>query len=283
MIHRDQRIERMLERWNVMPGSGTAVWVADAFKNWDQFYRYFEMMFEGHGENLALQMLHDGTARKGVEAKGGGMLMLTTLAGVPGALRPKAAMHAPGPLSRSAQERPTPEIAEAVAVYFNIVGRYTGYTPDEGQLVEPVSFILNHGVPASRAVFRRHRLDDGNIVRLAQDALASGVPADYIGSADVVTNARIGLGGFTAEALKTLHQGGVPTAYANTLSSCITGKLYSNAHLIVEMYQNGVDANYVADADQAIRQRETPEDEQLTIERIIAAYSDGIPLEYLLA
>lgn len=282
-MHSDRKIERTLEGWGVQPGSGTAVWVAAAFENWESLYSFFETMFEGRHEDVTLNMLHNGTTKRHVLAEDGGIIHLSTLAGVPGALPAKVEGRT-GSLYETVAEAPVPELTQPVATYFNLSGKYTGYTPDETHIAAAVGFILNHSGGDARTIFSKHRIDDPSLVLLAHETLMLQVPAEYIRDSALQPSmtARYGSGGYNATTLHTLYERGVSTEYATALSTCRIGWLFDEPDAIASMYAAGIDANYIMAVDDHVR-RGLSEPDRFTLATIVRAYRDGVPLEYLLA
>lgn len=283
MMHPDRRIEQTLEGWGVQPGSGTAVWVAAAFEDWASMYSFFETMFEGRHEDVALAMLHNGTTKRHVLSGDGGIIHLSTLAGVPGALPAKVGRRT-GSLYEIVAEAPVPELAQPVATYFNLAGKYTGYMPDETHLAAAVGFILNHSIGDTRTIFSEHRIDDPNLVLLAHEALMLQVPAEYIRDSALQPSmtARYGSGGYSAATLHTLYERGVSAEYATALSTCRIGWLFDEPDAIASMYATGIDPSYIMAVDDHVR-RGLSERDRFTLGTITQAYRDGVPLEYLLA
>lgn len=283
MMHPDRRIEQTLEGWGVQPGSGTAVWVAAAFENWESLYSFFETMFEGRHEDVALTMLHNGTTKRHVLSEDGGIIHLSTLAGVPGALPAKVERRV-GSLYEIVAEAPVPELAQSVATYLNLAGKYTGYTPDETHLAAAVGFTLAHGIETARTIFSKHRIDDPSLIFLSHEALNLGVPAEYIRDSALQPSIteRFSSGGYDAAGLRALHERGVPANYASALCTCRIGMLLDDPDAIASMYADGIDPSYVMAVDNHVR-RGLGEPDRFTLEDIKRGYRAGIPLEYLLA
>ena len=282
-MHRDRKIERTLEGWAVQPGSGTAVWVAAAFEDWESLYSFFETMFEGRREDVALNMLHNGTTKRNVISEDGGIIHLSTLAGAPGALPAKVEGRI-GSLYETIAESAVPELAQPVATYFSLSGKYTGYTPDETHLAAAVGFMLTHGTGAARTIFAKHAITDPSLILLSHEALRLGVPAEYIRDSSLQPSitARYGKGGYDALGLRILHERGVPAAYASALSTCRLGMLFDDPDAIASMHAAGIDAAYIMAVDEHVR-KGLSDPQRFTLKSVMRAYHEGIPLEYLLA
>ena len=282
-MHRDRKIERTLEGWGVQPGSGTAVWVAAAFENWESLYSFFETMFEGRHEDVALNMLHNGTTKRHVISEDGGIIHLSTLAGAPGALPAKVEGRI-GSLYETIAESAVPELAQPVATYFNLSGKYTGYTPDETHLAAAVGFMLTHGTGTARTIFAKHAITDPSLILLSHEALRLGVPAEYIRDSSLQPSitARYGKGGYDALGLRILHERGVPAAYASALSTCRLGMLFDDPDAIASMHAAGIDAAYIMAVDEHVR-KGLSDPQRFTPKGVMRAYRERIPLEYLLA
>ena len=237
--------------------------MAAAFENWESLYSFFETMFEGRHEDVALNMLHNGTTKRHVISEDGGIIHLSTLAGAPGALPAKVEGRI-GSLYETIAESAVPELAQPVATYFNLSGKYTGYTPDETHLAAAVGFMLTHGTATARTIFARHAITDPSLILLSHEALRLGVPAEYIRDSSLQPSitARYGKGGYDALGLRILHERGVPAAYASALSTCRLGMLFDDPDAIASMHAAGIDAQRFAGG-------------QLTLEHRAARMAEG--------
>ncbi len=269
MMHPDRQVSDTLDGWEISSSSSTHLWVNEAFATWDEFYGYFETMFEGHSEPVALNLLHNGESRRCVPAEDGSLIRLSTLAGAPGAVRHRAQERG-DEYSTAIAAADRRELLHCVARFFTRVG-YTMYHPDEKLLIPSIGFMVIHGDDTTDTIFSKHALAHPEHVNRAHYAIKLGVPIEYIRDTPSI---------FGHGTLAELHRAGVPAEYVTAFKACDFNKLDSSEKSIADLYRDGIDPHYVL---AAVDHVEGYGDPRLTLKTVMQAARDGIPLEYLLA
>lgn len=264
-MHPDSRIDRVLRNWGVEHGSGTHVWVTQAFDCWKQFYGYFETMFEGYREDEALESLRRANGKRDFTS-GFRTIHLSVLAGSPGAAR--KLITSEHPLSQEADQQ---EFNLAVARMHRAVG-YSGGPTEERFLIAGVEFILAHGSEAMATTLVHSSLFRPDHVLHASNALRLGVPVEYVAHSRK---------DYTGEEIANFYHNNVPTEWTNVLGVFRSFKFATTASEIAQMHKSGVSIDYLSAYVKSAKHR--PKEEQLPLTQVAQAWVEGIPIEYLLA
>lgn len=287
-IHSDIRIHTACERAGFVAVGMGADYVRSGFESWDDFRAFFDTMYDGE-RTAQLDELADpekdmptgiGTADMRVA--------IQKFAPAPGRLHEYVADPRFGacrdetPEARDALTSATrPEFSQALAHYIRLTN-----CQDMSLIlaVGPVHTFLRHDTAALLTVFSKHDVSETHVRVCADFALSAGASPEYLRRLPFETEVakKHGMGGYKPGDIAIIEKAGVPVKYAKSLVACHLGGVGSQAEKLIRVYQMGVPAAYLMAVNNSML-RNVDLIERLDLDTVLAAYQDGVPVEYLVA
>ena len=288
-IHPDTGIDAVCANFNFDPDEIEADDIRVGFREWSDFYAFYETLLEGEGSDWALKILHEARSPEYALPTGVAELVRRFIT-APGQLYDHVHRDEYGvftdetPEAKKVFDSATlPQLSQALAEVIRLEQPDREYA-SMVLAIGPVHTVLNHGRDAIRTVFSTHDIMDTLVRKCADRALAAGASAEYLRELPFEREVakEYGMGGYKPQDIAVIEKAGVPVDYAKSLVACHLGGVGSQAAALIRVWELGVPAEYLMAVNNAMLMNASLID-RISFDTVLTAYRDGIPVEYLVA
>jgi hypothetical protein len=289
--HSDPGIAMVCEHMGLHAESHTADDVRLGFDAWDDFYAYYETALDGHADGSRLldrlRRARDPHSIMPVNDN----VELRRFVDAPGLLRRHINEETFGSFRDETPEAKetfdaatTPQLSQAVAEYIRLDKSGSDYV-SMILVVGPALAFLRYDRDALRTISQTHDILESGIRIQATQALDAGASPEFIRDIPFTYEVakEYGHGGYKPQDIAIIERAGVPVEYARSLVACHLGGVGSQAQKLIRVYEMGVPAEYLMTVNNAMVVGDLDLIDRLPFDAVLAAFTEGIPAEYLVA